>query len=75
MCYIHVVFKLTLVPIALNQNAAGVELQIGPSSFNKQECDTLVTTVMYHFLAPEGGRPKWEEHFIKNDQNAMSLFF
>ena len=74
MFYIHVEFKLTLVLIAFNHNAAGIELQIRPSLFNKQECDTLVTTVLYRLMAPEGGYPTWEEHFIKNYQNAMSLF-
>ena len=40
-----------------NHKEAAIELQIGPSSINKQELDTPVTTMFYHFLAPEGGRP------------------
>ena len=32
--------------------------------------------MFYHFLAPEGGHPTWEENFIekKKYQNAMSFF-
>ena len=46
-------------------NEAAIELQIGPSSTNKQEWDTTVATMVYHFLAPEGGHPTWEENFIE----------
>ena len=27
---------------------------------------TMVTAMCYHYLAPEGGHPTWEEHFIEN---------
>ena len=37
-------------------------VQIGTSSINKQEWDTPVTSMFYHFLAPEGGPPAWEEN-------------
>ena len=40
-----------------NHNEAPIDLQVGPSSINKQESDTPVTTMFYHFLAPEGGQP------------------
>ena len=47
------------------------ELQIGPSPINKQELDTLVTAMFYHFLTPEGGHPTWEEKY----QNARPFFW
>ena len=54
---------------------AALELQIGPSSTNKQIWDTMVTTMFYYFLTPEGGHPTWEEIFIeKKHQNARSFF-
>ena len=49
----------------LKHNEAATELQIGPNSIYKQERDTLVTAMFYHFLAPEGGHPTREEHFIE----------
>ena len=56
-------------------NEAAIELQIGPSSTNKQIWDTMVTTMFYYFLVPEGGHPTWEEIFIeKKYQNARSFF-
>ena len=36
---------------------AAIELQIEPTSTNKQIWDTNVTTMFYHFLAPSGGYP------------------
>ena len=58
-----------------NHNEAPIDLQVGPSSINKQESDTPVTTMFYHFLVPEGGQPTWEEHSIeKKYQYARSFF-
>ena len=35
----------------------------------------MLTTMFYHFLAPEGGHPTWEEIFIeKKYQNARFFF-
>ena len=48
----------------IDHNEAVIELQIGPSSTNKQESYTLMTVMFCHFLAPEGGHPTWEENFI-----------
>ena len=48
----------------LKHNEADIELQIWPCSINKQDRDTLVACMFDHFLAPEGGHPTWEEHFI-----------
>ena len=45
-------------------NEAAIELQIEPSSTNKQIRDTMVTTMFNHFLAPEGGQPTLEKNFI-----------
>ena len=38
-------------------NLAAIELQIGPSSTNKQIWATMVTTMFYHFLTPKGEHP------------------
>ena len=58
----------------LKHNEAAIELQSGPSSIYKQEWDTLVTCMFYHFLAPEGGHPTWEENFVeKKYQTVRSL--
>ena len=56
-------------------NEAAKELQIGPSSTNKQTWDTMVTTMFYHCLAPEGGHPTWEENFIEKKYQNASPFF
>ena len=35
----------------------------------------MMIAIFYHFLAPEGGHPTLEEHFIeKKNQNARSFF-
>ena len=52
-------------PQLFNHNEAAIEWQIGPSLINKQEWDTPMTTIFYHFLVPECGDPTWEEHFIE----------
>ena len=31
----------------------------------------MVTTMFYHFLAPEGGHPTWEEIFIEKKNTKM----
>ena len=54
---------------------AAIELQIGPSSTNKQIWDTMVTTMFYYFLTPEGGHPTWEEIFIEKNIKMQGLFF
>ena len=33
-----------------------------------------MTTMFYHFLAPEGGHPTWEENSIEKYLNARSFF-
>ena len=53
------------------QNATAIELQIGPSSTNKQIWDTMVTTMFNHILAPEGGHPTWEENFLEKKNTAI----
>ena len=58
-----------------NHNEAAIELQIGPSSINKQEWDTQVITMFYHFLAPEGGHPTWEENSTEKYTNMQGPFF
>ena len=35
----------------------------------------MVTTMCYHFLAPEGGHPTWEEKFIENKTNMQGPFY
>ena len=57
-----------------NHNEVAIELQIGPSSINKQEWDTPVTTMFYHFLAPEGGHPTWEENSTEKIAECKVLF-
>ena len=57
-----------------NHNEAPIDLQVGPSSINKQESDTPVTTMFYHFLAPEGGQPTWEEHSIEKNTSMQGPF-
>ena len=57
----------------LNHRKAVIELHIGLSSTNKQARDTLVTTVFYHFFAPEGGHPALEEHH--NEKKMLGPFF
>ena len=58
-----------------NPHEAAIELQIGPSSINKQEWDTPVTAMFYHFLAPEDGHHTCEENSTeKKIQNARSFF-
>ena len=37
--------------------------------------DTMVTTMFYHFLAPEGGHPTWEEIFIEKNTKMQGPFF
>ena len=59
----------------LKHNVAAIELQIGPSSNFKQECDTLVTAMVYHFLAPEGGHPTREKNLIEKIPECKVLFF
>ena len=59
----------------LNYNEAVIELQIGPSSIDKQELDTPVTAMFYHFLAPEGRHPTLEENFIDKYQMQGPIFY
>ena len=54
-----------------NYNEAAIKLQIGPSSFNKQE---LMTTMFHHFLPPEGGHPTWDENSIEKIPERKVLF-
>ena len=35
----------------------------------------MVTTMFYHFLAPEGGQPTWEEIFIEKNSKMHGPFF
>ena len=60
--------------LTTNHTEAAIELQIGPSSINKQELDTTVTAMLYHFLTPEGGHPTWEEHIIENNIKMKGFF-
>ena len=60
--------------VPLKHNGAAIELQIGLSSINKQEWDTLVTYKFYHCLATEGGHPTWEEISLKKYHTARSFF-
>ena len=57
-----------------SHNEAAIELQIGPSSINKQEWDTLVTTIFCHVLAPKGGHPTWEEISTEKKPIMQGLF-
>ena len=57
-----------------NYNEAAIELQIGPSSINKQEWDTLVTTMFYHFLAFEGGTLHRRKVLLKIKPECKVLF-
>ena len=36
---------------------------------------SAVTAMFYHFLAPEGGHPTWEEHFIRKLFFYLFYFF
>ena len=59
-----------------NNNEAAKELQIGPNSIKKkQEWDSPLNAIFNHFLAPEGGHPTWEDHFIEKYQTARSFSF
>ena len=58
----------------LNHNEAAIELQIRPISINKQECDTQVTAMFYHFLAHEGGQSTWKENFIEKKSKCKVIF-
>ena len=57
------------------EDLQSIYLHIGPSSINKQEWDTLVTAMFYHFLPPEGGHPTWEDNFIEKNTKMQSPFF
>ena len=62
-------------PQLFKHNEAAIELQIGPSSTNKQIWDTMVTTMFNHFMASGGGHPTWEEKLIENNTKMQGPFF